>query len=288
MSIVEKAIAKAQVTSTKPAPSDGVPTRAAQPRRETVTPISPLRPAGGITLDVHRLRREGLLAPEQFAQRTTDEFRRIKWPVLENAFGRSGAAVPGGNVVAVTSSVPGEGKTFSAVNLAFALALERDCSVLLVDGDIARPRLSRTFGVESRPGLFDALESQDADWRNFTLATDIPGLAVLPAGRRARHAPELLASKRMEAIVAEAAQLTGQIVIIDCAPLLATNEAQVLARLVGQLLLVVRANHTRQTVLGEALAMLDRSKPIGLILNDAEPLFGGYYYDYNYQSEPAA
>jgi protein-tyrosine kinase len=237
-------------------------------------------------LDREHLRREGVLPPADFERRIIDEYRRIKWPVLDVAFGRSRAPAPGGNVVVVTSAVPGEGKSFSAVNLSLALALEQDCSVLLVDADLARPRVTSVLGLKDHPGLTDALSDEGSDWRSFAISTDIPGLTVLPAGRRSAQGPELLSSKRMEALLQQWSSTDrGQVVLIDSAPLLATNEAQVLARLAGQILMVVRANSTPQPAVAEALALLDRSKPIGLVLNDASTAFGDYSY-YGYYDEP--
>lgn len=296
MSIVEKALAKAQNNGTRPAAPAGVhgvapPARPGAVQLRDAAPAAPAQAAPpitgpSITIDREHLRREGVLPPADFERRIIDEYRRIKWPVLDVAFGRSRAPAPGGNVIVVTSAMPGEGKTFSAVNLAMALALERDCTVLLVDADLARPRVTSVLGLQHSPGLTDVLSEEGSDWRSIALNTDIPGLSVLPAGRRSSQGPELLGSKRMEALLAQwSSPDRGQVVLIDSAPLLATNEAQVLARLAGQILMVVRANSTPQPAVAEALALLDRSKPIGLVLNDASSVFGDYSY-YGYYDEP--
>jgi protein-tyrosine kinase len=291
MSIVEKALAKVQSAGARPpaavvpAAVNGRPNGARRDPAEGGVATPPVIHTGGsFTLDQERLRRDGLLAPAEFARRIVDEYRRIKWSVIDLAFGRSRPAAPSGNVVVVTSAVPGEGKSFSAMNLALALAMERDCSVLLIDADLARPRISTVLGLMDRPGLSDALLSASVDWRNYTLDSGVPGLRVLPAGRRSSDSPELLGSKRMEELVEQCTRLENEIVIIDSAPLLATTEAQVLARLAGQIVMVVRANSTPQPAVGEALELLDRSKPIGLVLNQARSVFGDYNY-YGYYDE---
>ncbi len=88
------------------------------------------------------------------------EYRRIKRPLLSNAFGKSASLVDQGNLIMVTSSVPGEGKTYTAVNLALAFAQERDSTVLLVDCDVTKQGVSRMLGIEQIPAEFNGPAGQ--------------------------------------------------------------------------------------------------------------------------------
>lgn len=288
MSIVEKAISKLQSQRARSVPAPvAVGAPSAAPMAARIPSAHPVRervssgPREIVNLDLVRLREQGLLPPEHASARVTDEFRRIKWPLLATAFGRETQPVERGNLIMIASCVPDEGKTFTAVNLAMTIALERDCTVLLVDADAAKPNISRVLGIEGRPGVVDALSSDIANLEDAVLDTPVAGLCLLPAGQRNVRAPELFASNRMDQIAAElAAQDPNRVVIFDSSPLLATNEAHLLARVVGQILVVVRANHTLQPVVREALALLDRSKAISFMLNQTDAGFGEYYGGY--------
>src|SRR6202008_1950034 len=119
---------------------------------------------------------------------------RIKRPIIANAFGKGVPAVPNGHIVMIASAIPGEGKTFTCINLALSMALEHDLEVLLVDADVPKPHISTVFGVAGEPGLLDALKDEALDVQSLVIATDVQGLSVLPIGRRvADTATELLA-----------------------------------------------------------------------------------------------
>jgi exopolysaccharide/PEP-CTERM locus tyrosine autokinase len=301
MSIVEKALQKAQAK-----PERGGATERAAPEGATAPPYeapassvaAPLDGidvvatatamgrecrGGNVTLDVQRLRNDGRLAPEGLAQQTEEEFRRIKWPVLNAITRREGVAPAVNNIVLVTSAIPGEGKTFNALNLALSIARERDLDVLLVDGDVAQPSLSASVGLAGRPGVTDLLRDPRLAVEDVTYATNIAGLYLLPAGARHENAPELLSSARMETVAAELSRrMTPGVVVIDSPPILATNEAQVLTRYAGQVLLVVRADSTEQRVVTEALSLIDRNRPVSAILNRIEPSLVSRYYNHYY------
>ena len=252
------------------------------PTEDCVAPGAPLH------IDIEALRASGALPPQSIERQLADEYRRIKWPVLERAFKRDEAANADGSLVMVTSALPGDGKTFTALNLALSIARERDSSVLLIDADVAKAHMSDLLGIRKRPGLTELLDKPGMDPASVIQATDIDGLRVMPAGQRHDSLPELMASQRMRELTAQlAARNRDRVIIFDSSPLLATNESQVLAKLVGQILLVVRANGTPRAAVEEAVALLDRSKYVGLVLNQLRTLFGlgSYYsghYNYNY------
>ena len=129
----------------------------------------------------------------------------IKRPLLTRAFGQNAVGEAHRNLIMVTSSVEGEGKTFSSLNLAISIAMEMDRTVLLVDADLAKPGLSRLLKINNLPGLTDRLIDDSLDLRDLLVKTDIPKFSVLPAGRRHRRSTELLASNTMRHLLDELA-----------------------------------------------------------------------------------
>ena len=234
---------------------------------------------------LERLRDKGMLVPgSSLGPEIRSEYRRIKRPLLSNAFGKSASLVDGGNLILVTSSVPGEGKSYTAMNLALAIAQERDHTVLLVDADVTKQGVSRLLGVEKRrPDLTDLLTSDDLSVGKALLRTDVPGLVLLPAGKPHEYITEMVASQRMARLVNElASRYSDRVIIFDGPPLLSTPEAPILASLVGQVAFVIEAGKTPHAIIDDALGMLPKDKAIGLVLNKSESASnrGGYYYNY--------
>ena len=216
-----------------------------------------------------------------------DDYRRIKRPLVSNACGRNRLMVDRGNLILVTSSVPGEGKTYTSVNLALSISQEMDNTVLLVDCDVAKQGVSRMLGLENVAGLVDVLESDDLTIGDVLLQTDVPNFRVVSAGKQNEYITELLASRRMSALVNEiASRYTDRIIIFDGPPLLPTPQTQVLAKLVGQVVFVIEAGKTPQALVKEALEMIPDEQATGLVMNKNVGLSSraGYYYGY-YGSE---
>src|SRR5690606_24955136 len=177
--------------------------------------------------------------------------------------------------------LPGAGKTFCSVNLAVSISLERDLNVLLVDADVAKPHISRAFGLENAPGLIDLLLDEAVDLSDVLVRTDLNDIQLLPAGRSHPEATELLASDRMSDVVDElATRYADRIVLLDSPPLLVTSEAQALAGHVGQIALVVEAGRTTQVALEQTLETLDTDKAVNIVLNKAPgaTAMSGRYY----------
>jgi exopolysaccharide/PEP-CTERM locus tyrosine autokinase len=234
---------------------------------------------------LRRLREMDMLVPgSKLSGEVKNEYRRIKRPLLSNAFGKTAPLVDQGNLIIVTSSVTGEGKTYMAVNLALAFAQERDHTVLLVDCDVTKQGASRMLGIEKRrPDFTDLLASETLSVSDALLRTDVPGLVLLPAGRPHEFITEMIASQRMARLVKElASRYTDRIIIFDAPPLLATPETQVLVGLVGQVVFVIEAGKTPHSIVEDALQMIPKEKAIGLVLNKSESISnrGGYYYNY--------
>ncbi len=110
-------------------------------------------PRPPVAIDLERLKALGYVTPDAPKSQIADEFRVIKRPILRNARGTPGARSRNGTLVMVTSALPGEGKTFTALNLAMSIAMEVDHTVLLVDGDVAHPTFPELLGVPPSPGF---------------------------------------------------------------------------------------------------------------------------------------
>ena len=104
------------------------------------------------------LHEHGYIDPTTSHMKIAEEFRSIKRPLVINAFGEHDQGIDRANLILVTSSIPGEGKSFTAINLAISIAAERDKQVLLIDADVAKPSISRILGIKKGPGLIEYLE----------------------------------------------------------------------------------------------------------------------------------
>lgn len=230
------------------------------------------------------LRKNNMLVPgSNLGPAFADEYRRIKRPLLSNAFGKSASLMEKGNLILVTSSIPGEGKTHTAINLALSIAQERDHTVLLVDCDVSRHGASRALGIAEKPGLVEMLENHDFSVADAILRTDIPELCLISAGKQHDFVTELLASQRMFELVAEIGErYDDRVIIFDGPPLLPTPQTQVLTGLVGQVVFVIEAGQTPQSLVEEALDMISDEQATGLVMNKTEGLSGrgSYYYGY--------
>jgi receptor protein-tyrosine kinase len=245
-------------------------------------------PIRRIDLDLLRLEREGVLHPEKPESALAQEFRAIKRPIIRNATGKSGMRVANGNLVMVTSALPKEGKTYVATNLAISIAMEVDHKVLLVDGDVANPTLSRVLRIPSSPGLLDLLIRDDLQITDALLQTNIEGLTVLPSGQRDRRATELIASEGMGRLLHEITQrFPDRIIIFDSPPLLPTSEAPVLAAQMGQVIMTVAADSTTEHTVKQALALIERCDVVMMLLNRAGKTGLGSYYGYYGNDSPS-
>lgn len=235
-----------------------------------------------VHLDVKRLIDAGMTISPEGNVTVDNAYRKIKRPVLANAFGKESQLVENGNLVMITSSLPGEGKTYSSLNIAMSIAIEMDRTVLLIDADLPKSTTSRSFGLENEPGLTDVLTGK-ARLEDVIVSTDLKDFKILPSGKKHEHATELLSSEKMLKVVNELAnRYPDRLIIFDSPPLLATSEAQVLAGLVGQVLLVIEADRTLKHLVSEAVNMLDREKAIGVILNKTQQSGGSDYYGSGY------
>lgn len=279
------AMAKASVPTRIASPASPAAPAAPSPAAPTVragaAALPPSSPTRQAHIQLEALRARGFVTPEGDQERIGQEFRVIKRPLLENAFGRNAAHVRNGRRVMITSAFPSEGKTFCAINLAMSIAAERDCQVLLIDADVARPALLRELGVSAAAGLMDCLIDGTPDVTALVQYTNIDKLSILPAGRQHGQSTELLASDAMTTLVERLSEsYPDTILVFDSPPLLLTTEARVLAGHMGQIVLVVEAGRTPQDGVTEALATIEHCEVVGLVLNKAQSRSKGYYSGY--------
>ncbi|MBX3610163.1 MAG: XrtA-associated tyrosine autokinase [Hydrogenophaga sp.] len=247
-----------------------------------------------VELDLEALSAAGIVTPHAQRTVTADQFRVIKRPLLANATGKGAVPVRHGNRIMVTSALPGEGKTFTAINLAMSIAMELDHTVLLVDADVSRPSVMKTLGLPSGPGLLDLLMGEKLEMSDALLRTSVDKLALLPSGTPHPRATELLASDAMTALVEEMGRrYPERIIVFDSPPLLMTTESRVLASHMGQIVVVVQAGHTQRSQVRQALETIE-SCPIKLmVLNqirgvDKSTYGYGYGYDDSVKAEAQA
>ena len=234
-------------------------------------------------LDLKALGENGFILPGGPVTGLAEEFRIIKRQLLRAASGKTGVPAHKRQTIMVCSASPNEGKTFCALNLALSLASEEEIEVLLVDGDFNKPEIPTLLGLESGPGLIDAISRPDVDPNGLTIQTDFERLSILPAGRQTNNVPELLASERTRQVLAALTETRPQrIVIFDSPPVLMASPASVLASEVGQCVVVVRADVTTEARLREAVGLLSGCEHVSLMLNAAGfaatgRRFGSYY-----------
>jgi exopolysaccharide/PEP-CTERM locus tyrosine autokinase len=229
------------------------------------------------------LREAGVIPPPDRERLIADQYRRIKRALIGNMSGRVEPAIQHPRLIMMTSALSGDGKTYTSVNLALSLAGEKDRTCLLVDGDVAKPHIGNLFGVQEEPGLLDALQDESLDVESLILPTDVPGLSILPAGKRHDQATEMLASERMLQILQRLeSRDPRRIALVDSPPILLSSEARVLMNIMGQIVFVVRAGVTPKPAVLEALSQIDEGRYVGLILNQSETAHASGYYGYGY------
>lgn len=249
----------------------------AQPELETIG-----HPEHSVAVDPGHLVQLGVMPQESDVEEIEQQFRRIKRPVLNIAFGATGHGVESANVVMVASALPASGKSFCSFNLAMSISRERDVGVILVDADVLKPNLSRALRLGDSPGLIDYLLDESVTLNDVIVSTDLNGIKIVPAGQRHPEATELLASRRMHRLISTLHEhFPAHVIIMDTPPLLVTNEAHVLSERVGQIVFVIEAGETSQDAVLHALEALDRDKPINAILNKARgSSIGSYGFGY--------
>lgn len=262
------------------------PAAAAQPSPALLKP----RVSKQANIDLVRLQLAGMITPRGERSHISEEFRIIKRPLLLQAFSDEGRH-QNAHLIMVSSARPGEGKTFTAVNLAMSIASEPDLNVMLVDADVHNPSVLPLLGLTAEQGLVDLLADENMDLSEVLIRIgNIPNLTVLPSGHPNPRTTEMLASHRMVGLVGDIARrYTDRVVIIDTPPVLASSEPSVIALHVGQALMVVEAEKTSQRAVESALSLLSKCPNINLLLNKSKISVGseqfGSYSKYGYYAK---
>ncbi|MGH9373348.1 MAG: CpsD/CapB family tyrosine-protein kinase [Vicinamibacterales bacterium] len=214
-----------------------------------------LTPRALAELDQHLV---AALAPTSIA---AEQYRSLRTRLKRVESGRSLRAI------AVTSPAKGDGKSLTAANLALTMAQEFQQRVLLLDADLRRPSVHRLFGLAEGPGLGDVLLSL-AELDQALVFVPDHHLTVLPAGVPPSHPAELLGSAAMRRVL-DTLRTRFDRILIDVPPVAPLADLHILAPMVDGLLMIVRAGITPKPAIERALAGLDSSKVLGLVLNES-------------------
>ncbi len=223
-----------------------------------------------------------LIAHSDSAAVVSEEFKKLKAMIIKMTKQESFK-----NMLLVTSSVGGEGKSTTAANLALSLAQEYDHSVLLIDADMRKPTLHRLFNVTPGIGLSDCV-SDERDIASALVKIGNGNLMFLPPGKRTENPVELFSSQRMEkALAAMKYRYPDRYIIIDAPPVLLFAETKLISTLVDGIIFVVKEGRASLQHITEALDSLKSENVMGIVYNavGADGLnnrysYHAYYTDY--------
>jgi Mrp family chromosome partitioning ATPase len=278
MGLIERAIGGA-----KAAANDRTPDR-----------VAVLGEMRSVAVAFAQLRAKGVFTPEVRDEPQAFELRAIKRRLLRRIgfLQRAGrdrrqvsAAGRNRNLILVTSTRPGEGKSFAAVNLAMSLALEEGMPVFLIDGDPARPRLRTYFDLPAGAGLTDIISDPAVSLADVGRRIEGLPLTFIGEGSKVANPTNLFGSSEAKRFFASLSALCPDgLVIIDAPPMLATTETIALARHADEVVFVVEADSTPQPAVASALdELLELNPNISLLLNRClVPAGGSHYAAYEY------
>lgn len=194
------------------------------------------------------------------------------------AFARSAAPL---RTIVVASPGPGDGKSTTAANLAITFA-QLGQRTVIVDADLRRAVLDRTFGVERTPGLTDCILGTVA-LADAAKSTPVANLFVVPSGQFPPNPSELLGSNAMRELI-ERMKAEFDVIVFDTPPLVAVTDAAVLSTLTDGTVLVTRANVTKRATIRRALSQLGavHARVLGAVLNDVDSRSASYYGGHGY------
>lgn len=269
MNSIEKAIARLAATTDAAPQQDTKLLETLNRKADTEQRIVSRATPRLLELNFEILARAGYLTPTTMRENLAEEYRFLKRSLLPNIDLIEAPLNKCDNLIAITSALPGEGKTFTSFNLAMSIATALDATtVLLIDCDLVGRSLTNLVGLADAPGLTDLLLDPQIDLYDVILHTNIPKLRLIPAGRICHDAIELLASERLRSMTHElSARYRDRVILFDTMPLLLNSQILLLTSLVGKILVVVEEGKTPQKRIKEAVSLLDQGKAIGMILN---------------------
>jgi protein-tyrosine kinase len=240
-----------------------------------------------LTLDLVSLERAGLVVGRKARTRISEEFRVSVGQILRSVRGSYTPGRGAGNLVMVTSARPGEGKSFTSLNLAGSIAQHTQREVLLVDVDAKQNALSDQLGVGDRPGLIDLALTPSLRIEDTVVRTVIPNLSILPVGVRRvdslEGGAEGTVARPITALIERLGRrFANHIILLDAPPCLSTSDPSTIAPLVGQVVMVVEAERTQRSEVLAALDLIKACPTITLMLNKIRVTtsytFGAYHY----------
>lgn len=281
MGTIERAMKRARGNTEAPdvfPPADSAAIDTPAPPGESPGTAQLRERAPDIRLDFGALKKQGLMTLDDEQRWLHEQYRMIKRLLIAHAFSGKTIGPNPANLIQITSSVAGEGKTFTAFNLAMSIAMEHDFTALLVDADLTERRLTRLTGLTGQPGLTDVLENSNMDLSQVIYRPNVERLAVLPAGSAHVRATELIASNTMHRITEElATRYPDRVILFDSTPLCLDSQAATLAGHMGQVVIVVEAGRTPEKIVRESTGMIDQSAArVGLLLNKSSRSYYGY------------
>ncbi|BEU01781.1 hypothetical protein OAG1_05810 [Agarivorans sp. OAG1] len=297
MSTIEKAMGKlAKQAQAKQEGSEQPEAAESNQAAASSVPSTEKREKPVLQIDSAVLKRLGMLSDirSRETRMLSDEYRSIKRKLIKNAFEPGLIPKNKSNLIMVTSANPGEGKTFTSINLALSLALEKDKTVLLIDSDVLKPTVSKTLGIGQHMGLMEYLLGETDDIADVIYHTNIPNLRIMPAGMPHHLSNELLASDKMRSLTEELnSRYSDRVVLFDSPPVLGVNETVVLSNFIGQAVVVVEQDGTKLAAIRSAVSQFSDELAIGYVLNKAvhgkTGTYGyGYGYGYGYEEERSA
>jgi receptor protein-tyrosine kinase len=249
-----------------------------------------VRPAPRTIAD---LAQAGLIIEDEGRTRLGDEFRICASRLHSTIKASILSGERNGNTLLVTSTKPAEGKSFSALNLAAALAQTAQRPVVLVDADLKPGSISELLGLKRQPGLFDMVADASVRPSELVVATPLPGLSVIPIGVPALQ-QDLDHRRRplVEVVDALSAALSDCTLVLDTGPLLSTSDPSVLAPSVAQIVMIVESGRTQKPELEAAMDLIRGNAKVMLMLNKVagrqRSSFGAYSYYGDYYARPNA
>jgi len=201
-----------------------------------------------------------------------EPYRVLRTQILQRTFDK------GGNTLMVTSPLPGEGKSLTAINLAFAMAKEFKQTALLVDCDLRQQSIHKILGIASEKGLADYL-LDNCPVEEIIIWPGVEKMTLISGGKTIGRSSELLGAPRMKELVAEMkTRYPDRYVIFDVPPVLSVADALAFAPLVDYVVVVVQAGKTPLPDVKKALELLPQEKILGFVLNRQESSQDNHYY----------
>jgi receptor protein-tyrosine kinase len=234
-------------------------------------------------LDMASLEKAGMVVGHKVRTRISEEFRITVGHILRSMHANYSPGKGAPNVLMVTSARPGEGKSFSSLNLAGSIAQHTQREVLLVDVDAKQRSISAELGLADRPGLLDLSTNSALRIEDVIVRTAIPHLSIITVGSGHTIGTEISPTRPVTNLVERIARrFPNAVVLLDAPPCLSTSDPSTLAPFVGQIVLIVEAERTQRNEVVAALDLIKACPSITLMLNKirltTSYTFGAYHY----------